>query len=111
MKIDIHADVHIHMVESGRAPQWAVELQASINELRSTIMATFDDVIANVTALSSKEDSLIALCAGISQQLKDALSGVTLPPAVQAKIDAINDSLTSEVAKVTAAVAANTPAA
>ncbi len=52
-------------------------------------MATLDQILDDVTAEPTQIDSLSALIAGLKQQLADALSGVTLPTAVQAKVDAI----------------------
>ena len=57
-------------------------------------MATLDDIQANEahegTAIGQLADAVTALKEGMAtlqQQLADALSGVTLPPAVQTKID------------------------
>ena len=73
------------------------------------IMATLQQVLDTVTAESTKEDSIIALLNGIKQQLADALSGATLPPAVQAQVDAIFQQATDNASKLDAAIAANTP--
>ncbi len=70
---------------------------------------TLDDVVALVTAEDTKIDSLIALIAGLKQQIADALSGVTLPPAVQAKVDAVFDAVTAQAGKVQGALDANVP--
>lgn len=80
-------------------------LQRKVDEMAKTL----DDVLAVVTPLGDKIDSLVALVNGIEQQLKDALSGVTLPPGVQTKVDAVFDQITAESAKVQAALDANTP--
>ncbi len=71
-----------------------------------TLMATLADIQAKVTAESTVEDSVIALLNGISQQLKDALAAND-PKALQA----VSDGLDANIAKLTAAVTANTPAA
>ncbi len=52
-------------------------------------MATLDQILDDVNAEPTQIDSLSALIAGLKQQLADALSGVTLPTAVQAKVDSI----------------------
>lgn len=75
------------------------------------IMATLDDVLADVTSESTAIDSVTALITGLKQQVADALSGVTLPSATQAKIDAVFTGLESNKGKLTTALAANTPAA
>lgn len=74
------------------------------------IMATLDQIIADVTNESSQLDSLSTLMAGIEQQLKDALSGTTLPPPVQAKVDAIFAQTEANAAKIAQAINSNTPA-
>ena len=72
---------------------------------------TLDEVLVAVTKADEVDDSLIALTAGIKQQLKDALAGTTLPPAVQAKVDAIFTQVEAGKEKVAAAVLANTDSA
>jgi nitrogen fixation protein len=74
-------------------------------------MADLDQVLTSVTDEDTLIDSVIALLNGVEQQLKDALAGVTLPPGVQAKIDAVFDKVEASKAKVNAAIVANTPAA
>lgn len=73
------------------------------------IMATLDEVIADVADESTKLDSLATFIAGLKQQIADALSGVTLPPAVQAKVDAVFAAVETNKAKVVAAMDANVP--
>lgn len=53
------------------------------------IMATIDDVLTEVTDESGRLDSIQAMIDGLKQQIADALSGVTLPPAVQQKLDSV----------------------
>lgn len=72
-------------------------------------MATLDEVLTSVTAQTTKLDSIAALIAGLKQQLADALAGTTLPPAVQAQVDAIFDAATANAGKIDAALTANTP--
>lgn len=110
-------DVYHHFPEAASVPPWAAaisdKLMAIINALHAlhegetTIMATLDEVLAKVTEANTKEDSIIALVSGLKQQLADALAGVTLPPAVQAKVDAIFDQASQDVTKIDAALAAN----
>lgn len=91
----------------------AVELYfmlAHIIEQLEKIMATLDETLAAVTAEDTKVDSIIALVGGLKQQLADALSGVTLPAATQAKVDAIFAQATASAGKIDTAITANTPA-
>jgi len=69
---------------------------------------TLDELLVAVTEADQVDDSLIALTASIKQQLKEALSGVTIPPAAQAKVDAIFAQIVAGKEKVAAAVLANT---
>lgn len=64
---------------------------------------TLDDVLADVTAESTVEDSVITLLNGISAQLKAANGDPT-------KIQAIKDGLDANIAKLNAALTSNTPA-
>lgn len=66
--------------------------------------ATLDDLIAGVQQESTVDDSIIALLNNISAQLKAAGSD-------PAKIQQVNDAIQANIAKITAAVTANTPAA
>ena len=73
------------------------------------IMATLDEVLADVTDEGTKLDSLSTFIAGLKQQIADALSGTTLPAPVQAKIDAVFAGVEANKAKVVAAMDANVP--
>lgn len=86
-------------------------LARDLNILGDRIMASLDDVLNDVTAESTVIDSLVVLLNGIKQQLADALSGTVIPPAVQAKIDAIFTQAEANKTKLSDAVTANTPAA
>jgi hypothetical protein len=73
-------------------------------------MATLEQILADVTAEPAGIDSLSAFIAGLKQQLADALSGATLPPAVQAKVDAIFAAAETNKQKILDALAAIPPA-
>ncbi len=70
---------------------------------------TPDEALAAVTAEDTRVDSLIALFATTKQQLADALSGVTIPPAVQAKINSIFDLSAASATKIDTALNTNVP--
>jgi len=72
-------------------------------------MASLDDVLADVTGETTRLDSLSTLISGIRQQLADALSGASLPPAVQAKVDAIFTAAEANKAKIDTALNTNVP--
>ena len=75
------------------------------------VMANIDDLVAGVAQETTVESSLITLVGNIESQLKTALAGTTIPADVQAKIDAAFATVQSNIATVSAAVTANTPAA
>jgi hypothetical protein len=70
---------------------------------------TLDELLAKVEQDSSVDDSIITLVTGVSQQLKDLQA--TIDPEAATKLQAISDALDANIAKVQAAVVANTPAA
>lgn len=105
---------HIHQNPTpwDGAPPYAIELGLMglvIIELLEKIMPTLEETLVLVQKESTLDDSLIALLTSIEGKLADALSGTTLPPGTQAKIDAVFNQVTDNIAKVTAATVANTP--
>lgn len=72
-------------------------------------MSTLDEIIALVTDENTKLDSVIALIDGLKAQLDEALSGAVLPPAVQAKVDAIFAAASSSAAKIVDALDTTPP--
>lgn len=105
-------DIHVYFHGSGdEIPPWAAGLIGQMNLMlknQEKIMATLDEVLADVTAETTKIDSLSVLFAGLEQQLKDALAGTTLSPATQAKVDAVFAAAETNKGKIDAAIAANT---
>lgn len=90
------------------------EMNRKLSEILSnqeTMMATLDQILQDVTDESTAIDSISTLIAGLKQQLADALANTSLPPDVQAKIDAVFSAAESNKAKLAAALAANTLAA
>jgi len=76
-----------------------------IIQKQEIIMATLVDIQAAVAAEKTVEDSVLALLAGLAQQLKDAIAAND-PVAMQAVVDSLN----SNAAAMASAVTANTPA-
>lgn len=72
---------------------------------------TIDQILAEATSETTLQGSIITLINSIQAQLTAALSGTTIPPDVQAKMNAVFSTLTSNDAAVTAAITANTPIA
>ena len=53
------------------------------------IMASLDGIIAEVAKEQTEIGGITALIAGLRQQVADALASQTIPPPLQAKVDAI----------------------
>ncbi len=105
---------HHYHHQADEVPAWAHEVLRRLDLILSnqeTIMATLDDVLKDVTDESTAIDSISTLIAGLKQQIADALAGTTLPPATQAKVDAIFAAAETNKGKIATALAANTPAA
>ncbi len=77
--------------------------------LENRIMATLDETLAAVQAEKTADDSIIALLAGLKQQLADALANANLSPENQAKVDAIFAQATDNAAEINAALQPPTP--
>ena len=80
----------------------------NIERKEVSIMATLDQVLADVQAESTLIGSISQLISGLQQQLNDILAG-NLPPAVQAKVDAVFTQAEANKQALADAVAANTP--
>jgi hypothetical protein len=79
--------------------------------METLIMATLDEVLADVTEETSIVDSVDAFIVGLKQQLAEALATENLKPETQAKIDTLFASVRSNKTKLATALTANTPAA
>ena len=74
-------------------------------------MATLDEILAEVTAQTSKLDSLDTLLDGLRQQVADLLAAQgDIPIALQQKIDEVFTAARANSQKIDAAIAENTPA-
>ncbi len=68
------------------------------------IMATLDDIVAKVTALTTVDDSVVALLQDLKAKLDAAIAS-----GDPAKIQAISDAIGAQTDRLSAAVTANTP--
>jgi hypothetical protein len=93
----IRVEHHHYLHDDGQGHVLAqiVAILKTLQTQGTTIMATLDDIQASEehegTTIGQLADAVTALKAGmaaLTQQLADALAGTTLPPAVQAKVDA-----------------------
>lgn len=102
MKFEIHHHHHF--------PDELVGMLRTIIRNQEKIMATLDEVLADVTAETTLIASLGTLITGLKDQLAAALADTTLPPEVQAKVDAIFAAAEANKTALANAVSANTPA-
>ncbi len=72
-------------------------------------MATLEQVLARVADETTEIGSLKVFVQGLRQQILDALSGATLPPATQAKIDAVFTGVDKNATDIVEAMAENVP--
>jgi len=82
-------------------------IHRQLQHMEKRIMATLDQILTDVTDESTQLDSLSTLLAGLKQQIADALSGVTVPPAIQSKIDAVFNQAEINKGKIATALNAN----
>lgn len=108
-----HHHTHHHYIEL--SPEVRGRLDAMSHKLdrilvnQEQIMATLDQVLSDVTDEGTRLDSLSALIDGLKKQVADALAGTTLPPPVQAKVDAIFAAAEANKGKIDTALNTGVP--
>jgi hypothetical protein len=111
MHTHTHHHIHYHNESSTEVIARLDAISSRLDLMEKKIMATLDDVLKDVTDESTAIDGISTLIAGLKQQLADALAGTTLPPATQAKVDAIFTQAEANKGKIATALDANTPPA
>jgi len=109
MQIHVHHHIELSPEVRGRIDSLSRKLDLIIVN-QEKIMATLDQVLTDVTDESTRLDSISALIDGLKQQVADALAGTTLPPATQAKVDAIFTAAEANKAKIDKALNTGVPA-
>lgn len=92
------------------APAWAIEVREMLaynNDLMENIMATLDQVLADVTNETTQLDGIATLIQGLQDQVKAVPS---LTPDQQAAIDKIFAAAETNKQKIATALASNAPA-
>lgn len=84
-----------------------LELLHTLIDKVDHMAVTFDEVLTKVTALSTVEDSVIALLTDIKAKLDAAIASGADP----VKLQALSDAIDAQKVKLGDAVVANTPAA
>ena len=107
-------DIHLYIHNADDHSVTALLQQVLSNQRK--VMATLEDIQASEehegTAVGQLADAVTALkdgMAALQQQLTDALSGTTLPPAVQAKVDAAFSASKANSVKVDGILASLAP--
>jgi len=99
-------DLHVHQPECcARVEHKLDRILAHLNiieEKENQMATTIQDILDGVNQESTVDDSIITLLGNIFQQLQNA--GIP-----QAQLDAIKTVIDANVAKISAAVTANTP--
>ena len=80
------------------------DVQHTLNRMEFRIMADLDQDLELIQQQGTQIDGVATLIATLRQQIADAMSGVTLPPAVQAKVDAVFAGLTANSGKLAVAL-------
>ena len=108
-RFDVYLHIDITQTAPASDPRIA-EIIGALSRIEGKVdkMANLDEVIAAVSAQSTKLDSVIVLIAGLKGQLSDFLSGI-LTPDNQAKVDAIMDAASTNAAKIADALDENVP--
>jgi len=100
--------VHVHVHGEGDAEtfrQSVLKLLGTIKSNTEKLMSSLDDDLALIQSQGTQIAGVNTLITTLNQRVADALSGVTLPPAVQAKVDAVFTGLTDNSAALATALA------
>ena len=112
--MEIDMDLNIKIGLDDRALAMIQSISQRLDKVlhnQEKIMASLDDILADVSEETTSIAGISTLIAGLKQQIADALSGVTLPPAVQTKIDAVFSGVESNKQALATALADNVPPA
>jgi hypothetical protein len=102
--MNLRIDVYVH----GVMPD--ATLQNMITVLTQKVdkaMATLDDIVQKVQALTTVDDSVVTLLGDLKAKLDAAIAGGADP----AKLQALSDALGQQTQRLSDAVTQNTPAA
>lgn len=83
------------------------EIRETLTDLTTTeneIMSTLEETLTAVQDEGTQIDGLVVFTQGLQAQIADALAGITIPPAVQAKVDAVFAAVETNKSKVVAAM-------
>jgi len=109
MRLDIY--VHISQETDSGSSSLLSQINKKLDLVLGkevNLMATLQEVLDDVAAEKTVEESLITLTQGLKAQL-DAITSGSLTPAQQAQVDAIFAAVEANKTEVSAAVVANTP--
>ena len=95
-------DIYHHFEPPGTEVKLLQELNTRITKMAKTL----DDLVAQVAALTTVDDSVVALLTDIKARLDAAIAS-----GDPTKIQALSDALAAQTQRLADAVVANTPAA
>lgn len=101
MKLEI--DFHVYMHEGEKASQLLPLLQQLTHKVNFA-MATLDDLVSKVQALTTVDESVVALLTDLKTKLDAAIAS-----GDPAKLQQLSDALDAQTQKLSDAVTANTP--
>lgn len=103
-------DLHLHLPH-GCDLSWLGHLVGcEIRNLEQRIMATLEETLEKVRANGTVLGSINTLLDGLRTEVREVLSGARIPPAVQAKVDAIFNAATAQGTELDEVLLENTPA-
>lgn len=106
--MNINVNHYLHFVDDGTRAEILSLLKLLLEKVEK-MAHTLDEGLELITDEKTDIASLAAFITSLKQQLADVLAGVSLPPAVQAKVDAIFDAATARKQEIADALAANVP--
>lgn len=120
MKFVFEINVTIRNAPSNEVPAWAttiIEMLSVIAQSEALLQRkvdmtdkSLDEVLQDLNDEKTQVGGLVSLTTSIKQKLDDALSGVTLPPAAQAKVNAIFDQIEANKQAIMDGINVNTDA-
>ena len=85
IRLDIYHHITFDVAQLSRIESSLQSLLGKVNTMSQAV----DDLVQAVADQKGDINSMKVFIAGLEQQIKDVLSGVTLPPAVEAKLQAV----------------------
>jgi hypothetical protein len=108
MPLDINLNITMQPADTAKLDAMLLQL-GFLKTQGATIMATLDEILADVQAETSLISGVSTLIDGLKTQLAAALANESLSPAVQAQVDQIFATAEANKAALAVALVENTP--